>query len=176
MDNVYTNRLIIFTTFFVLLVILLVYNATHKNITYDKPIKSKNEVNIESKIPYNELIKPIIFTTNLYPDLVFTGLRETLLQEISLLHISVIIIRDELNTNNLKKLGLKIIKPPTIRTLFDIIMIPPGKMMKVYEGNNTKNYRLYNSGVYSGNIINKARMLWIGFIEKQYDVPDNIEF
>jgi hypothetical protein len=73
-------------------------------------------------------------------------------------------------------LGLKIIKPPTIRTLFDIIMIPPGKMMKVYEGNNTKNYKLYNSGVYSGNIINKARMLWIGFIERQYDVPDNIEF
>lgn len=173
MDNVYTNRLIIFTTFFVLLVILLVYNATHKNITYDKPIKSKNEMNIESKIPYNELIKPIIFTTNLYHQ---TATDEMLISQSQLLYISVIIIRDELNTNNLKKLGLKIIKPPTIRTLFDIIMIPPGKMMKVYEGNNTKNYRLYNSGVYSGNIINKARMLWIGFIERQYDVPDNIEF
>jgi hypothetical protein len=173
MDNVYTNRLIIFTTFFVLLVILLVYNATHKNITYDKPIKSKNEMNIESKIPYNELIKPIIFTTNLYHQ---TATDETLISQSQLLYISVIIIRDKLNTNNLKKLGLKIIKPPTIRTLFDIIMIPPGKMMKVYEGNNTKNYKLYNSGVYSGNIINKARMLWIGFIERQYDVPDNIEF
>ena len=41
MENINTNRLIIFTTFFVLLIIVTIFNATHKNITYDKPILSK---------------------------------------------------------------------------------------------------------------------------------------
>ena len=40
MENIYVNRLIIFTTFFVLLVILSIYNTTHKNSTYNKPILS----------------------------------------------------------------------------------------------------------------------------------------
>ena len=40
MENTNANRLIIFTTFFVLLVILSIYNTTHKNYTYDKPILS----------------------------------------------------------------------------------------------------------------------------------------
>jgi hypothetical protein len=79
-----------------------------------------------------------------------------------------------LNINNLEKLGIRIIQPTFIRKHFDIIMIPPGKMMKVYETNNTKDYKVYHSGVYDGNIINKARMLWLGFVERQYDVPDNI--
>jgi hypothetical protein len=37
MENINTNRLIIFTTFFVLLIIVTIFNVTHKNITYDKP-------------------------------------------------------------------------------------------------------------------------------------------
>ena len=80
-----------------------------------------------------------------------------------------------LNINNLEKLGIRIIQPTSIRKHFDIIMIPPGKMMKVYETNNTKDYKVYHSGVYDGNIINKARMLWLGFVERQHDIPDNIE-
>jgi len=80
-----------------------------------------------------------------------------------------------LNTNNLNNLGIRIIQPTSIRKHFDIIMIPPGKMMKVYETNNTKDYKVYHSGVYDGNIIMKARMLWLGFVERQHDIPDNIE-
>jgi len=38
MENIYTNRLIIFTTFFVLLLILTIFNKTHN--TYEKPIVS----------------------------------------------------------------------------------------------------------------------------------------
>ena len=80
-----------------------------------------------------------------------------------------------LNINNLEKLGIRIIQPTSIRKPFDVIMIPPGKMMKVYETNNTKDYKVYYSGVYDDNIINKGRMLWLGFVERQHDVPDNIE-
>lgn len=80
-----------------------------------------------------------------------------------------------LNINNLEKLGIRIIVPSSIRTQYDVIMIPPGKMMKVYETNNTKDHKVYHSGVYNGNIIKKGRMLWLGFIERQHDIPDNIE-
>lgn len=40
MENIHTNRLIIFTTSFILLVILTIFNQTHKHNTYEKPIVS----------------------------------------------------------------------------------------------------------------------------------------
>jgi hypothetical protein len=108
------------------------------------------------------------------------------IKEINLTHEQFIIFGKMINslkTENLKPLNIKIIKRNELRRIInedeyhkvDCIMIPPGKMMKVYETNNTKDYKVYYSGVYDGNIINKARMLWLGFVERQYDIPDNIE-
>jgi hypothetical protein len=92
---------------------------------------------------------------------------------------------NSLKTKDLESLNIKIIKQKKIRRQindndpnfpkFSCIMIPPGKMMKVYETNNTKDYTVYHSGVYDGDIIKKGRMLWVGFVERQHDVPDNIE-
>jgi len=108
------------------------------------------------------------------------------IKEINLTHEQFIIFGKMINslkTENLKPLNIKIIKRKELRRIInedeyhkvDCIMIPPGKMMKVYETNNTKDYKVYHSGVYNGNIIKKARMLWLGFVERQHDIPDNIE-
>ena len=55
------------------------------------------------------------------------------------------------------------------------IIIPPGRMIKVYEGTNTSDYKNYYTGVYDGNILMYARMVWLGIIDNINDVPDGIE-
>jgi hypothetical protein len=262
MENINVNRLIIFTTFFVLLAVISIYDATH-NYMINNMVGSSTKLephsisNVQkSTVSYDDMIKPVVFSVSfdgppMYSDRTY---------QLSLLHTSVIINREELyinifsrlnnintnlyweslnqynryhnmprnqmhssftnnmfgesdikiikkilvnndwlttentnigmtkenlknignmicplNINNLEKLGIRIIQPSSIRNHFDVIMIPPGKMMKVYETNNTKDHKVYHSGVYNGNIIKKGRMLWLGFIERQHDIPDNIE-
>ena len=46
MENIYTNRLIIFITFFILLLVLTIFNASNKNISYDNITKSKMNTSI----------------------------------------------------------------------------------------------------------------------------------
>ena len=264
MENTNVNRLIIFTTIFVLLVVISIYDATYNYITNNivgssTKLESPSISNVQKyTVSYDDMIKPVVFSESFDGHLIQpTGIYST--QQLSLLYTSVIINRDEpyinirakidqfnsrlyeniyqqyytyhnmphymrsssttnmfgesdikiikkilvnndwlttetvnigmtkenlkkignmicpLNTNNLEKLGIRIIVPSSIRTQYDVIMIPPGKMMKVYETNNTKDHKVYHSGVYNGNIIKKGRMLWLGFIERQHDIPDNIE-
>ena len=268
MENTNVNRLIIFTTFFVLLVVISIYDATHNymiNNMVNSSIKleSPSISNVQkSTVSYDDMIKPVVFSVSFDgpPIPIDATMYSDRTSQLSLLHTSVIINRDEyyinifsrlnnintnlyweslnqynryhnmptnskrssstnnmfgyddikiikkilvnndwlttenvnigmtkenlknignmichLNINNLEKLGIRIIKPSSIRTQYDVIMIPPGKMMKVYETNNTKDYKVYYSGIYDGDIIKKGRMLWLGFIERQHDIPDNIE-
>ena len=150
-------------------------------VSYIEYMELKKKLEIMEKdiletIKYNKQL-PIIFDYGLIPVHVgdkFSGGTVLLPKQINCYNISTIYNIDPY-IKCIKHLCKSIIENIYDISLIIKINIPPGKMMKVYETNNTKDYKVYHSGVYDGNIIKKGRMLWIGFVERQHDIPDNIE-